>query len=250
MKMNFIPFRLRLVSLSFLIWGPLLALEALLISGSASFKLSFRNTFIGSMIALGLTLCLTLVVVSGRRWTRYVIISLAGIWIIGSLFSSLIARDSNLGFFSVFLLLFLTMQYQFLKAELNKAYLDSELKWYQLFSKPIPGLSCEIHCDKEKGSFQVTKLDADGAFLLPSRQKVKSSPAALSSTLGSQLIRSPSFPISFRFQGEKFSCKARTVLSMKKALGIGIQFLEIEGDQEKDIEDFLEKLKIRGLLPN
>jgi hypothetical protein len=52
----------------------------------------------------------------------------------------------------------------------------------------------------------------------------------------------------FQFQSDQVTCKALPIVLLDAQNGLGLQFVEMTSDHQKNLGDFVEKLRIRGLI--
>lgn len=240
MNVIFVPVRLKLSAILLLFSVPLVALEVIIASRAPWWKLPYDEIVYWSLIFIAICLPLCLWLVSAKRWAFFLTSLFAVGWIFISLCLGVLLHHPTLEFFTLFLSVFLGGELFWLKLELQRSFLDPQLKWYQGLPKSIAGLKC-ILVSNEKGlDLSVSRMDSDGAFLFISEKDIKLLPA-LATFLEERLLN-----LTFDLQGYRICCKGMPTAIAWEGKGVGIRFCRNSSDQKKEIGDFLEILHGKG----
>jgi hypothetical protein len=210
-------------------------LEVILASRLAWWKVP-RSTLGFWGVAMFLV-CLPLAgwLLQGKRWAHVLSSVLSGLWVLASLGVAIYKRNPSVGFFTLFLGLFLLLLMNWIQDELNRSYFNPRLSWYQGLPKPVAGLHCEV---SDKGlnptEYFVSRMDEEGAFLFVPKER------------GATLAAGQMFDLSFRHGHRKFACRGVPMRELGPGLGSGFQFRELTPDLRKDLGDFVEALRGEG----
>lgn len=235
-----IPLRLKVAASTLLLWSPLVALEVLIVSRAPTWNLPYRQALYWA-VAFGM-ICFPLFswVTSLRKSALFLSGVLGIAWMIISVVLMIRMWFPPLGFFTVGLLAFLAFQYNWLRIELKRTFLDPQLAWYQGLPQAIPGLVCVVDDGSSVHSLQVSRLDVDGAFVFSRKNEGKIA-KAIRGYASQRRLR-----LKFTFKVHQLVCQAQPTLFMERGLAMGLQFVEVTPDLKKEIQDFVEALRGEG----
>lgn len=217
---------------------PAAALEAVLVTRAQWWKLPYPTLGTWSGVAAALSIPLALWMGSGRRWARKTSVVLGVIWVLVSGVIAIRHKSPALGFFTIFLGVFLSSILLWIRNEMTRSFFDPRLEWYQGCPKAVPGLDCLIVQGENRGPFKVSRMDEEGVFLfLQDAATVEDR---------RDLFQSGEQELAFVFRDREFRCRGIPVRIFKRGLGGGFQFRNLAPDTEKNLGDFVESLRGEG----
>jgi hypothetical protein len=239
-----IPPGLRLATMLYLLCVPLAALETVIAARAPWWRLPYdRITLWSTAVAL---LCLPQAawLARGRPWALKLSAAFSLLWCTLSGWFALRTENSNLGFFTLGLTLFLGGILIWIRRELSRSYFDPAMAWYQGLPMPIPGLTCELVHGDITEEFSVSRVDRDGAFLFHRN---------ILGPTGETSLEGPTWmdayvELRFRFRDRDVRCTATPVraLEREQGMGAGFRFANPSADTRKEIGDFVEHLRGEG----
>lgn len=174
----------------------------------------------------------------GRFMVRSTLIPLAAVWISAAFFQSILQRNAMLAFFSVGLLIYALAAIQWLWTESDRSYFNPKLQWYEGPPGKISTLDCKILIDDQNAqsvaaSATPARLDRDGVFLF----------ASLEAELWARIT---GVELSFEGNTVRVPALSTTTVGRERAHGFGLRFADVSPDTQKDLGDFLERLRVHG----
>lgn len=218
---------------------PLCALQVILMKQAPWWKLPYARIGMTCLPALILFAVLAAMLLRGRMSGFYLALASGVAWFASTASTAVRLHNVSLGFFSVFLGLFLLLFFTWLKSELGKSFFDPKLRWYEGLPRSIPGLSCEIVGYEPREVYRVSRLDRDGAFLFRERAVEGLTGAARRSE--NELV--------FSFRDREIQCSGVPIRFLSRSgakCGVGFQFKKMSPDMQKALGDFVETLKGEG----
>lgn len=220
---------------------PLTGIKAAIANHSYLWNLPLGRMAIHAGLAAVLYLPLTYLISKGYRWALTTLSWVNFVWVVGIGIEAFQARSSGLGFFSVFVGIFLTATTVWVQHEMNRSYFDPMVSWYESLPKSIPCLVCAVQTEGSRGVFKVSRMDEEGAFL--------STNGRLDEGVGEQLFLAGKKELAFVFRDREFRCQGvliRTLQRGARGVGGGFQFCDLSPDQKKDLGSFVESLRGEG----
>ncbi len=230
--------RLRLASSLLLLSVPFAVLQAILASGAPLWNLPRDRIGFVALLALALFLPLVHWLNSGKIWALWLTAITALSWFLVSMFSAFHLVSFWMAIFVTFLGAYWLVTCLWLRAELQKSYFDPQMKWYHGAPEAIAGLSAEIVEGGPLGEFRVCRFDRDGAFVF--RSSAQSEEKA-------ELRRPPKrLAVAFRYRGREVLVNGAVIKVIGQGDGFGFRFAAPSPDLQKDLGDFIERLKGEG----
>ena len=240
MRMISVPLRLRVAIGLIFLSVPWVLIEIALVTSAPWWKLPIRSMTYWGVIFTLICIPVSVWMAAGRKWAYSITVLLSGTWLLASIWLVIVMRLPSLAFFTFCLLIFQLCVLLWLKLELERSFMDPQMKWYQGAPKRVPGLECQVSLGDSKLDFRVSRMDRDGAFVVVHSQE-RASLELLPSFLSSKDIQ-----LVFCFRQFKISCHGIPTLSMNEGLGIGIRFHGLSHDSKKELGDFVEVLRGEG----
>ncbi len=236
-----VPVRLRVAAVSLLLCIPLIAIEVILVSRAPGWGAPYRQVFYWSMAFAMIVIPLVSWIMAFKRIVWLLAFFLGTMWVVASAAMALRMSFPLLGFFTVGLLALLSAQLYWIRVEMRRSFIDPQLAWYQGVPSPIPGLTCVIGESDQELKLTVSRMDQDGAFAFCKDHQELQKEKTLE-----QLLRQKMLKVRFEFNSRKISCISRPILLVERGVGLGLQFVGMEPDLEKDVGDFVELLRGGG----
>jgi len=229
-----IPRRLKIASWVPVLGGPLAALQVVLHYRAPWWNLPhIYMALLGGVVALG---CLILgqFASRGRAWGFWGLLIFALSWVSWSVYESIMGSHFWLGIHTLGLSAFWVISLQWIHFELSRSFYDPQMFWYQGTPTPIPGVQCTLKgVSGEDSDFRVCRLEWDGAFLY-----------------GGQgygfLSKDSSVEMEFSYRGWKTSCRGMPVRAFGDRTGLGVKFYGNSLDAQKELQDFVERIRGAG----
>jgi hypothetical protein len=238
MQVVHLPRRLQFSAYALFLAVPLAGLQVVIAMQAQWWNLPFARVAWVCALALLLIWPFSTLMSRGRDWALTVFSALALCWVGASGFLAIRLRLPSLGYFSIFLGIFLGFLFQRLRQEMRRSFFDPRLHWYQGLPKAVPGLSCEIVRAESRIPLQVSRMDREGAFLFSPKLRQVSGSSDLFGEKAAELV--------FNFRHREFRCLGLPVRIMRQGAGAGFQFCELSPDARKDLGDFIENLRGEG----
>ncbi|MCM2322306.1 MAG: hypothetical protein NDJ90_03485 [Oligoflexia bacterium] len=242
MRIVSVPFTLNLARTVFLLSAPWAAAEVLIASRAPWWRLPYSGMASWAGVALVVTGGLGAAMVRGRRWAWNASVAVATIWTLLSGWLAIRTRLPSLGYFTIFLAIFLIYTLLWLRHEMGRSYLDPRVRWYHGLPRPIPGLVCELAPPKEGPAvrFQVARVDREGAIVFSGKREGAMDQVlrAAVTARGAELV--------FRYRTDELRCPARPTLLFERGTGAGFCFKDLGPDARKNLGDFIETLRGEG----
>jgi len=115
----------------------------------------------------------------------------------------------------------------------NASFLRSGKKWYEGLPQGIPNLLCQIKPGAKPA--KVNRIDRQGLIIF-----------GLPDVIGNLRKVELDLELSHQASAKKIICKAQIMSRQKDPLILGLKFKDLTADQQKDLGDFVEKLKGEG----
>jgi hypothetical protein len=193
-----------------------------------SAAITFGGAFLGSLL-----------LVNGVKLSRWIFLGIGILWVGLSAFWSIRTKNPGLGFFSIFLSVYIGLVLYWIKHEMSRSFFDPNMFWYEGLPKNIPALSCEIVAGETRTEMKVSRLDEEGTFIFSDAPYSLSDRFPMSPDRKSELI--------FRFRDRQVTCHGVPMSFFKRTSeGVGFRFFENSMDQRKDLGDFIEALRGEG----
>ncbi len=235
-----IPNRLRASAALLLLSIPLIALEIIIATRSPLWRLPLRSMGYWSLSFGLICIPLSIWLVSAKKWAFKVTFLLSLLWILASTWATFTTRCPSLGFFTLFLLVYLIVELSWLKTELERSFFDPQLAWYQGLPKPIPGIKCQLSTDDKTLDLRVSRIDLDGVFLFLDSDEPKTL------VFLSTFFERRKTGLTLSFKDRQITCEGAPTLTLPTGKGVGMQFLNSSPDLRKEIGDFVEILRGQG----
>lgn len=175
----------------------------------------------------------------GVRATRGIVTTAGVLWVALSALWAVRSRNPGLGFFSIFLTVYLGLFVYWIRYEMSRSFFDPRMKWYEGLPKSIPALSCEIVAGNTKTPMKVSRLDEEGTFIFAETPMTLETRFPMSSDRKSELA--------FHFRDREIRCHAVPMSFFRRdSEGVGFRFFENSMDQKKELGDFIEALRGEG----
>ncbi|MCM2277601.1 MAG: hypothetical protein NDJ89_05950 [Oligoflexia bacterium] len=230
------PFTLRAARVAFWASALLAAAETLVVSRAPWWRMPYRDMLVSAAAAIAVTGPLGWWMSRGRNWAWSASAVISALWLLLTLGMSLRMRSPSLGYFTIFLGVYLTAVLAWLRAEMGRSYLDPELRWFQGLPKAIPEVSCELGST----AFRVCRLDREGTLIFASDGKTSERQAL------DAAVASGNTELVFRFRARVLRCAARPMSRLDRAVGAGFRFGKLVPDTRKELGDFIEMLEGEG----
>lgn len=214
---------------------PLSALQIVLMRQAPWWRLPYARIGFACLPAFLICLVVAALLMRGRELGFYFGAASSAVWVFGVGLSAIRLHNISLGFFTLFLGLYLFLLLVWIRIELGRSFFDPKMRWYQGLPSPVPGLECELADPAQAGSaFRVSRLDREGAFIF------RDSPDPLPKKVR-QLV--------FSFRDHQIRCQGIVIRSFQHRggqEGLGFQFTGMTPDARKTLGDFVETLKGEG----
>lgn len=243
MKVIYAPVGLRLTTLGLSLSAPLAAAHYALAARVPWWRLPQREMLLLALLVLAASLFLRFWLVRGHRWTFYVTVFFAVLWSISAATLALHLKLPSIGFFTVFLLLYFTINLGAIWREIRRSYFDPEMSWYQGLPRPIPELLCELRQGAKTISCRVGRVDREGVILYAAEAGTAVIPEEM---LKAGKISDLLFYFKSRHAGKKILCQARPIRELWTKVGAGFQFRGLTPDTQKELGQFIEGLRGEG----
>jgi hypothetical protein len=214
-------------------------IESIVLARAPWWALPIRAMEKAAVITLAAAFVGSLLLVNGVKVTRWIFLGVGILWVGLSTFSAIRSRNPGLGFFSIFLSVYVGLMLYWIKYEMGRSFLDPNMRWYEGLPKNIPALSCEIVAGETKTPMKVSRLDEEGAFIFSDSAIFLAERFPMSPDRKSELV--------FRFRDRQVNCHGVPMSFFRRGSeGVGFRFFENSMDQRKDLGDFIEALRGEG----
>ena len=237
-----VPRRLRASAMVLFFSVVLTAIQVMIEARAPWWRLPYSSMVYWSITCALIGIPLYSWLLSGKRWAYHLTVCLSVLWIISSGWISIQTRNPSLGFFTLSLMTYFLFALLWLRFETNKSFFNPQICWYQSLPRPIHGLTCQVRTGKQPFDYRVSRIDEEGTFIY---SNVKD-PALSVGYLMNQAR--PGFDLVFNFRDQKIECRGLPILALGEGRGLGLQFMEMTADQKKDVGDFIENLRVQGLI--
>jgi hypothetical protein len=214
-------------------------LQAFLAAKAAWWSLPLSVVWTHLGVSAVLWISISILMIRGKSWALQILKWLFIAWNLSIFFIAVSQRNFILGIFLIALGAYCSLIYSLIRTEMNRSYFNPGLSWYQQMPQLISGLECEwVGRPNEKETarklkFRVSQLDEAGAFLYSGSENVSSSIL-------------PRGKAVFSHRGNQVECDGRIIRFGKTENSIGIRFVEMSADVQKDLGDFVEYLRGEG----
>ncbi len=240
MKVISVPRRLKFAVALLLLCIPLVVLEVIIVSRAPWWKLPYRSMGYWAILSGMIFIPIMIWMISAKAWVLKLLLGISVLWLGVSGLFTIQMHYPLLGFYTVFISIFLTAIMVLLKLEMERSYFDPQIAWFQGLPKPIPGLKCQLKAGEKEITLNVSRIDRDGVFLFCTLNN------ALNNTFLDSLIEASKVEMTFNFRSLCLICKGVPTLSIGDSTGLGIRFLDLSPDLKKDLGDFVEVLRSKG----
>jgi len=235
MRVISVPIRLRVVTGLMGLCIPIAALQSIVVTRAPWWQLPYRTIEIWSVAVALICIPLVIWMIRGKKWALSLCGAFAVFWCTLSAWVAYRTSNPSLGFFTLFLTLFWSGLFFWLKYEMGRSFFDPQLCWYQTLPQAIPGVKCSLQVrEGERVDFRVSRLDLDGTFVFSDAKQVSS--AREKSVV--EMI--------FTFREHEVRCHGTLIRSLQKNSGAGFQFQKMTPDAQKKLGDFVEVLRGEG----
>ncbi|OFZ74701.1 MAG: hypothetical protein A3K03_07270 [Bdellovibrionales bacterium RIFOXYD1_FULL_44_7] len=234
MRVLKVPSLLRLASLLLLLAVPIVGLEVMVATNSPWWHAPYRAIQVCCSFVFLLVLPVIFLIGRGKHWALSIVFVLGFLWVLASAGFALYAQNPLLGFFSVFVVVFWLVAYQWIKHELNRSYFNPRVYWFQGMPQSVPGLVCVINSKGREDRFQVSRIDKEGCFLFSINKQIE------------EAVAGKAIEMIFSFRDKQVKCKGFAIRTLPKNSGLGMKFFFESSDVKKEVGDFVEVLRGEG----
>ncbi|OFZ20193.1 MAG: hypothetical protein A2X94_09845 [Bdellovibrionales bacterium GWB1_55_8] len=238
MKLVSAPAGLRLALATLFLCVPMAAVEVVIAVSAPWWRLPWVSMAAAAVAAFCAWLVVLGLAMRTHRWTVPVVSGFTVIWFASTALYAFSTRNSGLSFFSALILMFAAASAFWIRRELDRSFLDPELRWYQGLPRPIGGLSCVLFAGDKQHPCRVSRLDSEGAFIYSDLK----GDAGITEFLGEP----KKVQLRFGFRGCDFQCSGFPIALLAQGFGAGFQFRDLSPDHRKDLGDFIELLRGEG----
>lgn len=240
MKVQALPAGLRSATRLLLLAIPIAALETALAARAPWWRLPWSNVGLWAGACALMIIPMIHWLRSGQPWAWGLLLTFGAVWTVLTAWVAFRMRNPGLAYFGIALGGYFYLALNWLARELSRSYFDPRLRWYQGLPEPLPGVTCWIRNAESDApgpvSFQVSRLDRDGAFVFFRRSDADANKA----------IATHSPELVFKFRDHEVSCPASPRRVLIRGTGAGFQFRTMSADRRKALGDFVEQLKGEG----
>jgi hypothetical protein len=239
-----VPWRLRFAVSSLFFSVLWIALEVIIVNRSGWWNLPWLA--MGYWAFSFLLICVPLVtwLLGANRWAYYLTLVLSVTWVLVSGVLAYRMTSTAMGFFVLSLGAYLFGILSWLRFELSRSFFNPQVTWYQGLPKPIPGLKCKLVAGSQSTEVRVSYMDREGVFVFSS-DILKNFSLSLNQFLSQKKPRK-NLELVFQYRDSKMSCEGTPTLLMERGAGVGIRFRNLSPDLQKEIGDFIERLRGEG----
>ena len=116
--------------------------------------------------------------------------------------------------------------------QVSRSFMGTGRAWFQGQPVEIPGLICEV---PDVGTFKTARFDREGALLITQDRELQQ-----------KLKKTEPKTLYFQFQNVTMTCSGKWSKINLDKMGLGVRFLDMTPDRQKELGDFFEKIKGAG----
>jgi hypothetical protein len=191
------------------------------------------------LISLGGAMFGAALLLYGVRLTRWIFTGVGILWVFLSALFAIRTKNPGLGFYSIFLSVYLGLMLYWIRHEMRRSFFDPDMQWYEGLPKSIPSLVCEIVAGNTRTPMKVSRLDEEGTFIFSEVPLELETRFPMTPDRKSELV--------MKFRDRQVNCHGVPMSFFKRSSeGVGFRFFENSLDQRKDLGDFIEALRGEG----
>jgi hypothetical protein len=234
MKVISAPSGLKWAAAAVFLTVPIAMLQAIVMARAPWWALPLRSMAISAIWATLASVFVSVFLLRARRGFYWVLVGLGTLWAVLSALAAIRSRNPGMGFFTIFLGVFLGLLASWVKHEFGRSFFDPAMEWFEGAPHSIPAVDCEVGEGARKTRLKVSRLDEEGAFLY--RLGTLEVP-----------VRKSRMELAFHFRDREVRCTAMPMLLFKRnSEGVGFRFEGNTPDQQKELSDFIETLRGEG----
>jgi len=149
----------------------------------------------------------------------------------GNLFFLLRTKNYALAFYALFLLILSALYLAYLYRALREPYFEPGRRWFEGLPEFLPRIEAELRSSQSSARARLSSLAEEGCYAYP--------------VPGEALTAEPD-AIRLKVGDLELECAVQSVTKTKDGLGRGLRFLTPTPDHEKDIRDFIDRVRSSG----
>ncbi len=229
-----VPWRLLVMGFLLLPLVGLLGFEIIVVGTYPWWQIPWLQLLPWIGVVGGVTFGLILLIALAKGWAFHAVALLAGLWSLINIFLLTKFQEFWLALVVVGITVYWVGYLSALRTELRRSFLYPKRTWYQGLPVAVPGLKCEVILHAQSVNYLVSRLDRQGVFVFKKR---------LNGVDVGSLRRSGPVAIRVEFESNVVSIFGKVIRVWENGVGIGLKFVNLSGDSQKDLGDMVEKLR-------
>ncbi|MBN21882.1 MAG: hypothetical protein CL678_11435 [Bdellovibrionaceae bacterium] len=241
MRLVSLPASLWMSTLLVLFFIPLAGLQTVVTLRAPWWNLPVKPIQIWIIASALILFPVSIWILFGKKWAHQLLGVLIVTWVIISSSIAVVSQNFWLGIFVLVTTLYWWMTWNFIRNELNRSYLNPQMKWFQSYPEPLH-LFCRVTpivegARSESVVYRVARIDEDGVFVFLKKPPIQ--PQV-------QVRKSNRFQLEFTLGNRKVVLVGRPVAVLDRQMGMGLKFDGESPDQKKVLGDFVALIRGGG----
>lgn len=181
------------------------------------------------LIVQGLWTLVTLHWLLQVRWRGFwSFVTLASVMLLSNVYFLVATKNYALAFYALFLLILGALYAVHLYRNLKESYYDSGQRWYEGEPRFLPRVEASMLIGDATTTVRLSRLGVEGCYVF--------SPMSFDKI----------DQLKLKLGDLELNCAVELVSKSKAGLGSGLRFIRSSADQDKDIRDFIDRVRSAG----
>lgn len=177
------------------------------------------------------------------RWRGFwSFLALAALMLVGNVFFLVSTKNYALAFYALFLLILSALYAAHLYRNLREPYYESGQHWFEGEPRFLPRLEARLRFDDQSVPLKLSRLGIEGCYTYFEG-------TGNEAEVVSRLRRDTLSNVHLKLDELELECAVQLVSQSKDGKGRGLRFVRESADQDKDIRDFIDRVRSAGYVP-
>jgi hypothetical protein len=167
---------------------------------------------------------------SVRKRGFWIFLAMAVTVLTGNIYFLIALKNYALAFYALFVLILASLYAINIYRSLSQVYYHSGQKWFEGYPRFLPRVDAEIRVGQERYQARLSRLGVEGCYAYPAKAVEFKKADSIALKLGDF----------------ELDCAIELISRSRDGVGRGFRFIANSADQQKDIKDFIDRVRSSG----